>query len=254
METGDPRMKPFPISSSTHHTGGRAPGGACAYRPGFVECVLGLAARHGREALREARVLCESCFGVRRRAEDEGVVRDPRVATMFWCGFDDTRGVILYHKSRGGVEDLVVHLPRYYSMHGGRHVLFYELVAVQLQPLVVGELWLLYLGAHGFLQRCYGCASAGSYALQLRSLRWRQRAQEALSRLQPVQCFCVLCSRCSLVRQVAHSPQHESHRRVLRLPRCASSMRRSRCSSQRLALLVSYRPLAGSHPKLVSGD
>ena len=128
------------------------------------------------------------------------MVRNPRIA-VFWCRFDDTRFVILYHKSRGGVEDLVVHLPRDYSVHGGRHVLFHELVAVQLQPLVVGELCLLRLGAHGFF--CGAMAvQCCAVRLQLRCCDGVSESSVWLSQLQLCSAISVQCERCSL-RQVA---------------------------------------------------
>ena len=67
---------------------------------------------------------------------------------------------------------LVVHLLRDDSMHGRRHALPPQLVAVRAEPLVVGELCLLRLGAHGFCLRCYVCAMSVQNGFAA-TLRWR---------------------------------------------------------------------------------
>ena len=96
-------------------------------------------------------------------------------------------------------------------MHGGRHGLFRELVAVQPQPLVVGDLLgLLRLGAHGFAVLCCVCG-----ALQ----RWRLASHK---------CSCAVRSLCcAVVQSGAAGCAHAqiSTQTNLRLPR-STTMRR----------------------------
>ena len=210
---------------------------------GFVECVLGLAARHGREALGEARVLCESCLRVRRRAEDQSVVRDPRI-TVFWCRFDDARRPVILSANVAAESKIswFIFLATIACTAAGTFCFTnWSRCSCSHWSSVICDccVWAL------ILQRCYGCAVLGLMRAAI-AIAAMASASASLSSHD-----CKLCSAISVQCLGAvcaagrAQPQHEPRTTALRLSRC-TSMRRSRCSSPPcLLLLVPYRPLVG---------